>query len=193
MVDGRRKGNSFEVEMAYAFSNWVCPPTEGVWQKGDDIPFRRRPADKDAVPSDWVGGRDLMHHPQVRFPFSVECKNDERWTVDALFTAPTKVVLSWWAQCAAQAAQIGLRPLLILSRNRHPTMAVLAQEDAPLLSFGITPSIALFRLGEARVSMVPLADLFTVPAARLDAVGVLSDLHVGGGTPVKIGARRRRG
>ena len=65
-------------------------------------------------------GCDLYLSPaaQVRFPFGVECKAQERIALP-----------EWWQQCTRNAAAEGLTPLLILKQSRREPLAVLRWED----------------------------------------------------------------
>lgn len=181
MVDGRRKGNSFEVEVAYLVADWIVPLPEGWEERGSPPPFRRRPADKDSLPSNWLGGRDIMHHPEVWFPFSVECKNDEDWSVDTLFVRPRASNVRWWDQCCRQAVDIGLEPLLILARARAETMVVMQERTHDLLGINMGRYLR-FSIGASTLRMFPLADLLRVPPKTLRRLGpyLPADAQTGG-------------
>jgi len=51
------------------------------------------------------------------FPFSIECKNQERWNIPL-----------FWKQ-AVTNAEDGTYPLLVVKKNRHEALAVLRFED----------------------------------------------------------------
>ena len=53
------------------------------------------------------------------FPYCVECKNQEGWRLEALFTPQHKWFDAWWAQLL-KACQSGRTPLLIFSRSYTP-------------------------------------------------------------------------
>lgn len=65
-------------------------------------------------------GVDIKLSPamQERFPYALECKNTERIAI-------------WQAleQCETNAKKTGLRPLLVFSRNRSPTYAVVRFDE----------------------------------------------------------------
>lgn len=183
MVDGRRKGNGFEVEVAYAIADWLCP-VSGGWKAKDALPpFRRRPADKDNMPTDWLGGRDLIHRPEVYFPFSVECKKYADWSIDTLFMKPTKVQLGWWTQCVQQADDIQLCPLLILGRNgMEPVCVLRADHWETLLGTAKWSRCAYTTLVHSNVVIVPFIDFRSVPPLWLPRmIGYTSESpHAGG-------------
>jgi hypothetical protein len=172
MRDGRRKGNRFEVDLAYAISDWVAPNAMLGWAAasvltGKPSPFRRRPADKDGMPTDWVGGRDLIHTPSVYFPFSVEAKCVEGWSMDVLFTKPTALVVGWWEQCVEQAAEIKLLPLLVMARARVEPVAVLRLADIREAFLPPSSNALVCALGKDYVIAVALETLMKVPPRRL--------------------------
>ena len=192
MVDGRRKGNAFEVEVAYAVSNWVRPVADG-WESRDmPPPFRRRPADKDSMPTDWLGGRDLIHRPDVFFPFSVECKKYADWSIDTLFLRPTKIQLGWWNQCVEQADDIGLAPLLILGRNNAPPCCILRSGHWDMVLSAVNHGREMrTHLGASPVAVILFEDLCRLPVAWLERMRetVKKSPHAGG--EVRAGEQAR--
>jgi hypothetical protein len=131
MVDGRRKGLRFENTCARLMSFWastaeVCADDWQAWPL-DGLPFRRRSTSIMPLEGHWRGKGDLLYRPGIRCPFSIECKLVEGWGLDSFFEG-TSVVWTWWKQCRQQAASSGLRPLLLLSRNRKPVYVLLEDE-----------------------------------------------------------------
>lgn len=65
-------------------------------------------------------GTDILLSPaaQVRIPYAIEAKHQEAWQIP-----------SWWRQCTANAEATGLRPLLVVKRNRSEPLAVLRWSD----------------------------------------------------------------
>lgn len=190
MVDGRRKGNSFEVEVAYLVADWIVPVSGGWKGQGAPPPFRRRPADKDSLPSDWVGGRDIMHHPRVWFPFSVECKNDEDWSIDTLFMRPRRSNVLWWEQCCHQAGAIGLVPLLLLGKARAESMAVLSERAYAAMGLDVDRYVR-FSIGGETLRLLPLEDLVLVAPKTLRRLTAMfsPNAQTGGGTGGSLRSR----
>lgn len=181
MVDGRRKGNAFEVDVAYILSDWVCPLAGGWRASPMSPPFRRMPADKDAYPTDWVGGRDIIHVPHVYFPFSIECKKQEGWTIDSLLAKKTKMLLSWWEQTVAQATKLGLHPMLILARNRVDTLVVFPLSIDPGLLR--VPAYLVTTFGEDSVRAMFLSDLVKCSPLLLHSIDVENTANAGSKLP----------
>jgi hypothetical protein len=72
------------------------------------------------VQSSGVTGEDLVLSPKARemFPFSIECKNQEKVNVWQSFE-----------QCYKNAYQINQTPLLVIARNRTEPLAVIELDD----------------------------------------------------------------
>jgi hypothetical protein len=137
VVDGRRKGNAYENAVARPLSAWLAPHHDFTNYRTCPVSallFRRRPADNDNIVTDWIGGRDLLHRPDLCFPFSVECKAWEvSFELHALFT--TGAIWTWWRQAEEQAkAQGSVAPLLIFTKNRDFDYVVLSQGVAQCLN-----------------------------------------------------------
>jgi len=101
-----RKGANFERRIAKILRNvWGIPlertPQSGAWGK-----MRTK--------------GDLVAPPEMDFSLHVECKNQEGWNLDMLFTDRGKILQDWWRQCTTQAEEERREPLLIFSRNLRP-------------------------------------------------------------------------
>lgn len=109
-VNGRSKGGRGERAVAKLFSEW--------W--GAD--FARTPLSGGfhtrKFREDWNAQGDLVT-PDETFPFSVECKWQEGWTLDHLLTAPKSDLWAWWEQALEQTPE-GKIPLLVFKRNNMP-------------------------------------------------------------------------
>lgn len=62
-----------------------------------------------------ASGVDVKLAPNIleKFPFSIECKNVEKWSIP-----------QWWKQAEANVKE-GTSPMLIISKNRHKTLVIL--------------------------------------------------------------------
>lgn len=172
-VDGRNKGNKFENEIAYAISDWVVPcPNADSWRQlqVQHLPFRRRPAQCDDVATDWTGQRDLLHRPDVEFPFSIECKKIEGWTFDGLVgDNPGWMVWEWWAQTVRQARAALLYPLLVFSRNNRPPYVMISEVVLLWAKPHMPPTapIVLAHAPDGPVAVMDLETLVRVPRSEL--------------------------
>lgn len=112
--NSRVKGSRAELEVAEMFSRW-CGNT-----------VRRTP-----LSGGWSSARfgvtaDLVC-PKKAFPFSVEVKHREGWTLDDLVTGVRaehdKSIVQWWKQCTT-SCPTKKDPLLVFRRNRQPWLVM---------------------------------------------------------------------
>jgi len=77
------------------------------------------PADVSSNPMG-CAGCDVVLSTRARelFPYAVECKNCESWTIPA-----------WWVQTTANANKEGLKPALVISKNRQEPLVILRYTD----------------------------------------------------------------
>lgn len=102
----KNKGSSFELKTARELSKWWGEtfhrtPASGALHWKDD-----KRVSGDIVPPDGS-----------IFPFSVECKNHEGWTLDTMVTNIGEFP-SFWDQCTHDANEFSKVPMLIVKRNR---------------------------------------------------------------------------
>lgn len=173
----RNKGNHYENAVARVLSGWVSahlPPAYFEDCSLTDLLFRRKPADNDNVVTDWVGGWDLIHRPDFYFPFSVECKKAEGWTMDHLVDGARMGPWSWWEQAVKQAGRIGLEPMLVFSRNLRPDYVMLTNRSATCLnpSPHAGPLLRVHSSSGLHATLLRLADLVVVPSSRLATITV---------------------
>jgi hypothetical protein len=60
-----------------------------------------------------------------RFPFSVEVKNNTRWTLERIAAGKSSVVWDWWNQTQTAAAECNQVPMLWLRHERKPWKVIL--------------------------------------------------------------------
>jgi hypothetical protein len=176
VIDGRAKGLAFENDVCRLFSVWTaeneadrhhyrsCPV--------DCLSFRRRPAENENIVTDWEGERDVIHRPGIYFPFTVECKKIEGWELDGLMHSDRWPVWGWWDQAVSQAAKNGLPPLLVFTRNRRKTYALIDQGTAECLTLSPVdgPILQVRRSRTAPVALLLLSDLARLPMTALKRV-----------------------
>lgn len=138
--NSRVKGSRAELDVAAAFSRWC----------GEEV--RRTP-----LSGGWSSARfgvtaDLVC-ANPAFPFHVEIKHREGWTLDDLITgvraAHDKSVVQWWAQCVASCprrpsgrrlADFAKEPLLVFRRNRQPWLAM-CRSESPIIRTINAPAV----------------------------------------------------
>ena len=110
----REKGVAFEREMAIAFTSW--------WGSA----VRRMPL-SGAYGAEWNLAGDLMF--VTPFPFYVELKKRENWSLAHLMHEERGPVPGWWRTASAEALLAGQRPLLIVARNRREPLVLFRGRD----------------------------------------------------------------
>jgi hypothetical protein len=115
----RRKGVTFERKCARLFAAW--------W--GGQV--QRTPLSGAYAP-EWRLAGDLMFVDP--WPFEVEIRNRENWHLEQLFEG-TGPVMKWIDEIEERAKDSGLRPMLVLHRNRVPALIVLRGEDLVALGW----------------------------------------------------------
>ena len=111
----KRKGSSFELKTSKEFQKW--------WGKGE---FCRSPGS---------GGWGRPQHKQGfnasgdiittnrDFPWCLECKNQEGWSLDQLLLNDGCIIHSWWEQTVDETPD-DLTPMLIFKKNRQKPMVM---------------------------------------------------------------------
>lgn len=115
------KGGRGERAAAKCFRDW--------W--GTD--FTRTPASggfaTQKFRDDWNAAGDLVT-PDPTFPFCVECKWVEDWTLEQVLRNDGCLIFQWWQQARAECPPNKL-PLLVFKRNNHPFYCLVESDDLP--------------------------------------------------------------
>ena len=113
---GREKGNVAEREVAALIKAWwgqlepkadfIRTPLSGGWGG----PTQR---------AGFKASGDLMTTAE-RFPFTVEVKRREAWSMDRLLAGSRSPVWGWWRQAQTQGVEMSATPMLWIRRSREP-------------------------------------------------------------------------
>ena len=118
----RRKGAGFELQAAKDFQAW--------WGKGS---FARSPSSggwgQKPVRDDFRACGDVITTAED-FPWVIECKNQEGWTLDQLLLNEKCIIWSWWKQVTEETSD-GLIPMLVFKKNRQPPMVMVPEGSYP--------------------------------------------------------------
>lgn len=121
--NSRTKGNRGELDVAKAFSLWCGEivkrtPGSGGWGGAEEFGTTA----------------DLVCRKKA-FPFHVEVKHREGWTLDDLVTGVRKdhdkSIVQWWKQCVESCPK-GKMPVLVFRRNRQPWLVMATSELMPM-------------------------------------------------------------
>lgn len=111
-INGKKKGNKGEREVAAHFTKWVglkfnrVPASGGLHWKSDN-----------RVHGDIVPPVDLKN-----FPFCIEVKNTKEISFNEMLqiNSKTSAIKKFWKQCVDDASEVGLEPLLAFHYNGLP-------------------------------------------------------------------------
>ena len=102
----KNKGSAYELKIAKLMSLW--------WQED----FHRVPASGGLHwGADSRVAGDIVPPQDLDFPFVIECKKREEWTMDHILLDISQPK-EWWAQVVNDARRVKKVPMLIFSRNR---------------------------------------------------------------------------
>lgn len=119
----KNKGSNYELTIAKILTKW--------W----GAPFHRVPASGGLHWSSSMNvAGDIVTIPEAGFPFVVECKKREEWTLENAFLN-NKDIKSWWAQVVGDARETGKIPILIFSRNRAEDFVMLPYNEEFIANF----------------------------------------------------------
>lgn len=121
MVQSSAKGRRGEREVAGMCQNW--------WRKIDKkCEFKRTPLSggwsTTTIRSHFRACGDIMTTSD-NWPFTVEVKRREDWSLNNLFDGKPTAVWQWWIQSTDQANKEKQVPMLWLKRNRVPWLIML--------------------------------------------------------------------
>lgn len=116
-MNGRRKGARAEIQVAALLQGWWRGLEPGCV-------FKRTPSSGGWATPEVRGAfkvaGDLVT-TAVRFPWCVEVKSREAWSIDNVREGRASPVWGWWAQAGRQAAeQPGSEPMLWVRHRREP-------------------------------------------------------------------------
>lgn len=122
-VNSKNKGSNFERTIAKDFTKW--------WNDaGLEGKFFRTPGSGALAyreQEDVIG--DLC--TPKGFPFTIECKNQEGWKLEDLFSEKIECntdkgsISGWWKQSCIEAYRANKKPMLIVKRNFYDPLVII--------------------------------------------------------------------
>lgn len=155
-VNGRQKGSKAEREIAVLLAGWWSKvEPDAIWKR---TPLSGGWADA-GTRAGFNASGDLMTTAQ-HFPFCVEVKKREAWSVDAFMKTPKKSpVMAWWDQAIVQANEMSKEPLLIFAKNRQPWRVLMIETNVLYADFGLTPLVRFFTSTQKKRTVVVCFEL----------------------------------
>jgi hypothetical protein len=144
-INSKNKGAEYERKIAKALGSWWgeqfqrTPASGGLQWKKDNR----------------VTG-DIVTPPESVFPFTIECKKREGWSLEQ-FLKNTGEMEEWWTQCIRDAKKIDKKPMVIFSKNFDTDYVMMSRADFDAVTEGILELNAFNNFGvhkeglEARV------------------------------------------
>ncbi len=172
----KQKGSGYERRIAKILGEW--------WGE----PFRRTPNsggwDKQVDDGSVMATGDIIPPHGSAWPFSVECKNQEGWTLEAIMSGRCVRFLKWWEQCRKDARTVEKLPLLIFTRNRQPDFAAIypASDSTPVADVRV-PTVDVpitVNMSSGEISTPILRDTVTEMVHIIELQNLLAELDRGG-------------
>jgi len=139
----RAKGKEFEKAVGKRL---------GVWWWGEPFPRAYGSGSSTTLSKgDVFQGGDL--YVPKNFPWSVECKAQEGWTLDSMFVGRFKLLEFWWEQTCRDAEKVKKRPMLVFTRNFAPVYILVRSLDTVLEVVPVTINRCIIRLCEDGVTI----------------------------------------
>ena len=158
-MTSRTKGANAEREVAVILQDW--------WRRRDPVAtFRRTPQSGgwQHAPEFRAAGDIVCTSPE--WPFCVEVKRHEAWTLGNVVKGRRSPVWAWWDQALRQGREARLVPLLVWRKSRRPWHVMLPHDMGLPWPHGwldIPPTEHSVRDGcGGPPIVVPLADLVSI-------------------------------
>lgn len=143
-VNGKQKGATFERTIAKMFADAM------------GVKLRRTP-----MSGGWSHGNPETAGDLVcidgEFPFCVECKCEEGWKLESLFTGSHRWFDNYWAQLTRECPA-GKEPVLVFNRARQPILAALRRDSKYMANINVH-AVLYLHMPEVSVAIVLLEDL----------------------------------
>lgn len=135
---GRGKGSAFERQIAKVFEKWAR-------ESGVKVHIKRTP-----LSGGWGNKAEFSTQGDLvcsnkKFPFSVECKKQEKWYLEQILYNEKCKVFSWWDQCRRETSKKKY-PLLVFSKNHFPVLVMFKAKDYKLFKGRSLKKAKLFKI-----------------------------------------------
>lgn len=116
-INSKQKGSEYERKIAKILSKWWGEPFHRTPMSGG-LHWRE---------DNRVAG-DIVTPPNSVYPWCTECKKRNEWHLEQLLKS-TGDVEKWWKQAVTDSERVGLRPLLIFSKNFAPDYLMMKYDE----------------------------------------------------------------
>lgn len=163
-INSRNKGSEYERKVAKSLSKW--------WGE----PFQRTPMSGGLhwKNDNRVAG-DIVTPNDSKFPFTIECKKRENWTIEQLIKE-TGDIEKWWGQVLNDCERSRMKPMLIFSKNFAPDYVMVLESDFVAMTANLKLDVCYFiiRNSDKRRVLLLLEDLYKIAPKEqvLDSFGL---------------------
>jgi hypothetical protein len=178
MTDSRSKGNRAEREIAKKLELW--------WRQFEkDVRFCRTPLSGGFSTSQVRGefnlSGDLMSTSDL-FPFSVEIKRRENWTLKCLISGNKSPIWGWWRQNLKASKEVDKQPMLWFRKNDR---AHRRSDQSGLISSPVWFVMIPAKMAEQiAVKVLKRSNIYLVPFCKWSPCEIKSNVDYGGVLPV---------
>lgn len=134
-VNGNRKGKTAERKLVPLFAAWWGSEFFRTPESGGMSTRLTKMLKIDL--SKFAG--DIVTLDET-FPFCIESKKVEGWTLEQLLTSDKTLIHSWWDQAVKQTPE-GKIPLLVFTKNHAPLYAMMRTSDLPSYVYSTRRSV----------------------------------------------------
>ncbi len=154
----REKGKKLEKDTGILLGNW--------W-RGQPFPRSHGSGSSKIECADGLVEAGDLHVPSD-FPFCVECKNQQAWSLLAVLEGSCGLFKKWWKQTVDEAEIARRLPMLVVSKNTFGMYGVIKRDtgnvDWLLVFENRTMDIVMFKIDEGVVIMFKLEQFVLYPA-----------------------------
>ena len=116
----KRKGSSQELKLVKLFQSWWG---KGEWARSPGSGGWGRPQNREG----FRAAGDVITTAKD-FPWCIEAKHVEGWTLDQLLLNEGCIIHSWWQQAVEETPE-SLRTILVFKKNRQQEMVMVLSSD----------------------------------------------------------------
>lgn len=163
-TSARQKGKDFEARVGILL---------GMWWSGYPYPRAHGSGSSTTQRAIAHDGRELFYAGDLyippEFPWCVECKNQQGWSLDSIINQTCKIVfVDWWNQCVRDASRVDKDPLLVFKKNRLTPLFVTRRASVEkYLSFEyLLPVRVIMNYEDEVLFLGRLSDLVELPVVR---------------------------
>ncbi|MCK5018212.1 MAG: hypothetical protein KAS32_14240 [Candidatus Peribacteraceae bacterium] len=128
MINSKRKGNKFELDIAKKLSLFLSEGNNDDWfGRSQNSGGRQTIRKKQGIDTHNQDGDITVVHKDVSLfgeIYTVECKHYKNIELWGLITGANSNIVTFWNQVCQKALEVNKRPILIAKQNHKPTLFI---------------------------------------------------------------------